>query len=203
VTNTNSSAVWQAQVSGVVTEPLENVPSSFAQYASPPGLSRNSINYSIDRAIDTTGRMLEMSPGSYAPTGVLSMQDTPNAQFSNVLITPTAPIDAVAVQHAAWRGAQVQTTLTYTDATTDVFLANTVGVTGSTVSGATPMSFTGVTTNKLIAKVLIETTVTANDQFSRGLNIDSFSTGHAIPEPNSLLLLIGSALGCASCRRWP
>ena len=145
--------------------------------------------------------MLEVSPGTYAPTGVLSMQDTPNGQFSNVLITPNTPIDAFAVQHAAWRGTQVQFTLTYTDATTDVFSASTVGVTGSTVSGATPMSFTGITTNKLIANVLIETTVTANDQFSRGLNIDNFATGQAIPEPSSLLLLIGAALVGVTVRR--
>lgn len=200
ITNTNSPAVWSTQVAGVVNEPFENVPSSYVQYASPPGLSRNSINYSIDRTIDTAGRMLEVSPGSYAPTGVLSMQDTPNGEFSNVLITPTTPIDAFAVRHASWRGTQVQFTLTYTNSTTESFLANTVGVTALTVSGATPMEFTGVTTNMLISSILIQTTVTANDAFSRGLNIDDFSTAQAVPEPGGTCLFVIAAVCLGFCR---
>ena len=194
VLNTKSPATWLAQVTGVQVEPFENVPTSFAQYASPPGLTRNSINYSIDRAIDTGGRMLEVSPGTYAPTGVLSMQDTPNGQFSNVLITPAAPIDAFTVRHASWRGTQVHFTLTYTDSTTETFLANTTGVTALTVSGAVPMPFTGVTTDMPIASILIQTTVTANDIFSRGLNIDDFCIADAIPEPASAGLLSLAAL---------
>ncbi len=200
ITNTNNPVVWSAQVTGIQNEPFENVPTSFAQYASPPGLTRSSINYSIDRSIDTGGRMLEVSPGTYAPTGVLSMQDTPNGEFSNVLITPVTPIDAFAVRHAAWRGTQVQFTLTYTNSTTDSFFANTVGVTALTVSGATPMEFTGVTTNMPIASVLIQTTVTANDAFARGLNIDDFSTAQAVPEPTGACLL-GIAAVCLGFRR--
>jgi hypothetical protein len=186
--NTNSPAVWSAQVTGVQTEPFENVPTGFAQYPSPPGLTRSSINYSIDRSIDTGGRMLEVSPGNYAPTAVLSMQDTPNGQFSNVLITPATPIDAFAVRHAVWRGTQVQFTATYTDSSTEVFLANTVFVNASVVSGATPMTYTGVTSDMLISSILIETTQTANDQFARGLNIDNFAIGDAIPEPTGACL---------------
>ncbi len=194
ITNTNSPAVWLAQVAGVQNEPFENVPSSFAQYPSPPGLTRNLINYSIDRAIDTGGRLLEVSPGGYAPTGVLSMQDTPNGEFSNVLITPGSPIDSFAVRHATWRGTQLKFTLTYTNSTTESFFANTVTVSALTVSGATPMEFTGVTTNTLISSILIETTVTANDAFARGFNIDDFSTAQAVPEPAAACLFLIAAV---------
>jgi hypothetical protein len=194
VSTTNSPAVWSALVTGVQTEPFENVPSSFAQYASPPGLTRSSINYSIDRTIDTGGRMLEVSPGTYAPTGVLSMQDTPNGEFSNVLITPATPTDAFAVRHASWRGLQVQFTVTFTDSTSEVFAANTTGVTALTVSGATPMSFTGITADMLISSILVETTLTANDAFARGLNIDDFSIADAIPEPTAACLLAVASL---------
>jgi hypothetical protein len=201
VTNTNTPSIWLAEVTGVQNEPFENVPTSFAQYASPPGLTRSSINYSIDRTVDTGGRMLEIAPGTYAPTGVLSMQDTPNGEFSNVLITPATPIDAFAVRHASWRGTQVQFTLTYTDSTTESFLANTTGVTGNTVSGATPMPFTGVTTDMPIASILVETTLTANDAFARGLNIDDFSIADAIPEPTGMGLVTIAALIAFGGRR--
>jgi hypothetical protein len=67
-------------------------------------------------------------------------------------------------------------------------------VTALTVSGAVPMPFTGVTTDMPIASILIQTTVTANDSFARGLNIDDFCIADAIPEPASAGLLSLAAL---------
>lgn len=188
----NSSAAWSGAVSGIVTETFENAPFNSIQRIGPgSAASVNIVNgsYRVDRLTDSISRVVEMQPGAYAPTGVLSSQNAANLEPSNLVLTPTAPVFALGFEHAAWRGTQIQIVLTFVDATQQTFLANTVGPTVAVASGLVPMPFTGFVSDVAIGSVRVETTVSANDGFARGLNIDNFSTASAVPEPGTLGLL--------------
>lgn len=194
LTVTSSSSTWNGLVNpgSVVSEGFENASSGFITRISNGGtgsVAYGTNSYAIDRATDSISRLLEIAAGAYAITGVLSNQNSANLELANLIVTPTAPIQAFAVNHSAWRGTQVQFTLTFSDLSQQSFLANT-----SIVNPSAPMAFTGVVSDVGIIQIRLETTVSANDNFGRGLNIDNFSTASNVPEPATLGLSVMALL---------
>jgi len=198
ITTYGTLASWTAGVNPgtIVTDDFESVGSGFTTQIASGSAASVTIGqaaYRVDRATDSISRVLEMAPGVYAPTGVLSSQSAANLELSNIVITPAFSTFAFGLNHASWRGSQVSFTLSFADSTQHTFSASTIGVTSSTASGLTPMPFTGVISDTAITQIRVETIVAANDAFSRGLNIDNFRTASLVPEPASVGLT-GAAL---------
>lgn len=152
-------------------------------YSTPPGITLSGVNFNIDHTGGTGGYLFVIHAGDYAPTQVLSSQQSafgPN----NLVITFSSAQTAVGADISSFYGSLMT-----------IFLSNGESWSFNPTDFWTGLAFGGFTSTVGITGLRIE------QSNSDVMIMDNFVYGSAVPVPSGIVLCSIGIVACSVCYR--
>lgn len=147
-------------------------------YSTPPGLTLSGVNFNIDHTGDTGGALFVISAGWYAPTQVLSSQQSTNGP-NNLVITFSSAQTAIGADISSFYGSLMT-----------IYLSSGESWSFNPTDFWTGLAFGGFTSTVGITGLRIEQSNTDV------MIIDNFVYGSVVPVPSGVVL---SGIGFVAC----